>query len=244
MILNTLSKKQILALPPLTREAEKEAIRLWQEEGALSARDLIILSYFKWIHKIAFYQSRRYRTDVEPLISDGVMGLFRALQSFKPEHGVRFSTYAFFWARSYMIETLSSLGFVVKNPRVSREIKEEATRGKKNFTIPQRDLSLDAAFSSEDDSRRIIETLADERETPEEYVLRRDDEVKKRAFFKKALKTLSPREQCVLQIRYGGESVPSLDVTGKFLNLSNEGVRQIEKRALKKLRHPKRFLKF
>lgn len=216
-------RKAVKGIPKkrrLTREEECELVRRFQEKGDVEAmRELILTNLHLLRRLVESYMNARLTNCnaafFDDLFQEGVMGMFRALQDFDTKRGTRFMTYAGFWIRHFfqqcpgewLCKFIIPVGYSREYMRLSR--------------VPMDEASWEQVESPED--------------LPEERVGRRLDAEAVRA----QLKNLDPREQKILEWHYGlGDDEPrSLTDIGKVFGLSCEGVRLIEVKALKKLRH-------
>jgi RNA polymerase sigma factor (sigma-70 family) len=195
------------------------------------------------------------------LVQEGTLGLMRAIEKYDPERGVKFGTYAVWWIRQAMARALDNRTDVVRVPiylqthrrrlaRLSRALEEELQReptatelfaaGRKTIRAralaesPPVAVPLEAPLGDTDD-RRLEEVLPDPAaRTPEEEVTRGDTESKLRALVGR----LAERDSEILRLRYGleGRRIHTLQEVGARLSVSRERIRQLEGRALARLK--------
>lgn len=247
---------------PLLSLEEERALTKRVEAGDKTARKAMIEANLRLVVSIAKrYVSRGL--PLQDLIEEGNIGLIKSVERFKPSIGCRFSTYATYWIRQAVERGLANQASTIRLPvhlstdmlrlnKVARSLAITLQRDptiaelaaacrlsgryvKKLNSINQKVYSLDTFTSSIDGDIPLSEKLPDEtRLTPMEII----DEAARSDRIKQWLTLLDETEQTIIKMRFGfdNEDMHTLDSIGKLFGLTRERVRQLEARALAKLR--------
>ena len=259
--------KEIGKVPLLTAEEEVELAKR-MAEGDESARKRLAEANLRLVVSIAKRYVGRGMLFLD-LIQEGNLGLIKAVEKFDYEKGFKFSTYATWWIRQaitraiadqartiripvHMVETinrvskvsrqlLQELGREPQPEEIARAMELPVERVREIMKIGQDPVSLETPIGEEEDSH-LGDFIQDENvavpaDAATQTVLREQ--------LSEVLDTLTEREQKVLKLRFGLEDgrARTLEEVGKEFDVTRERIRQIEAKALRKLRHPSRSKK-
>ena len=249
---------------PLSREREVElAERITR--GDMEARDELVRANLRFVVDVARQYQNRGLTMAE-LVSAGNMGLMKAADRFDGERGFKFISYAVWWIRQSIMQTLTDQTRTVRVPVTRQNMMRDINRATHHLGGDQRDVtvgeiaetlgvaeaevletmlkgrpetSLDRTFEEGDD-RNLLSTIPDESvDLADDAVSERDG----RARIEGVLATLEDRERYIVRCYYGldGEEPLTLEQIGGSMGLTRERVRQLKERALGRMRGPERY---
>lgn len=256
--------KEIGKIPLLTPSQERELARRAQM-GDKKAREKLITANLRLVVSIA----KRYIGRGLPfldLIQEGNIGLLKAVEKFDWRKGYKFSTYATWWIRQaitraiadqartiripvHMVETINKLNRLIREyyqehgeqpsmEELAKMMGKPVEKIEEILEAAKETISLEAPIGEDEDST-IGDFVADDSiPSPKREAMR----MLIREEVEKVLKTLNPREAMVLKMRYGllDGKAKTLEEVGQYFNVTRERIRQIEVKALRKLRHPSR----
>jgi RNA polymerase primary sigma factor len=258
--------KEINCINLLTRE-EEFSLAIASASGDLKAKDRLVKANLRFVVNVA----KKYQNQGLPLmdlISEGNIGLLNAVERFDANKGYHFISYAVWWIRQAILKAICEKSrmirlplnranelvqiekarkIVVNNRTEEAELKEIA--GLLNMTaehvrdivnISREMVSLDTPLSADRDSSNVGDFLEDDQyEQPEDYVIQSN----LRTDIDEILASLTEKEAEVIRFRFGlnGYKAMSLKEIGDQFNLTKERIRQIEKKAIKRLQHPTRM---
>jgi RNA polymerase sigma-32 factor len=251
--------------PRLSREREHELALRWREHGDTSARELLIRSQLRSVVIVARRYRHEECASFDELIAEGNFGLIQALAKFDPSQGTRFVTYAVYWIRAYISQYLTRSRSLVASGVQSKLLAKLRRERARTAAAPSnggdadelvaarlavspermrslverlelRDMSWDTL--SEDSNGRLMEVIESLSLNPEDAALQAEAKSQISLAVSQALPTLDARERYVVEQRLMAhrEEQLSLAEIGRRFRVSRERARQIEARAMRKLR--------
>jgi RNA polymerase primary sigma factor len=256
---------EINRTPLLTRDQERDLAKRIKT-GDKEALDQLVRANLRFVVSIA-KQYANQGLSLEDLINEGNVGLIKAAHRFDEERGFKFISYAVWWIRQAMLQSLAEQSRIVRLPlnragtlyrigKASRQLDQELGRSpsadeiaarlkispeevEDTMVIANSHVSLDDPYSSEKDDTALVDYLTSETQASP------DEDTYSAALsddLDRALGTLSERERSILSMYFGlgGEEPMTLEDIGKRLKLTRERIRQIKEKAIQRLRHSTR----
>jgi RNA polymerase sigma-32 factor len=248
----------------LTREEEK-ALGIRVQKGDPEAALALVTANLRLVVKIALEFQRVWMQNLLDLIQEGNIGLMQAVRKFDPYKNVKFSYYASFWIKAYILKfimdnwRLVKIGTTQGQRKLFFKLKKEKQKlidqgfdpkpkllserlgvsEREIVDMDQRldgwDLSLDAPFKDDSDTERI-EFLATPTESIEDKVAKKEIEALLHNKVSEFRKKMTPREKEIFDLRIFSDNPVTLQEIGDRYGISRERVRQVEKNIIKKMR--------
>ncbi len=262
------NKKHTEKIDKLTNE---QLCLIYQQGNDLALEALVSKNInFVWSRVKKYRNAYKHKLDEDDLLQYGVMGLMKAAKMFESMKEAKFTTYAAWWVDQFILRSIPDYGFTIRIPvhcfeevnklmRAFREhpdcskekiyeiVKENGiSRGKfeEILGIAENIMSVSSlnSFVGEDENSELGEFVVDETNPTVEDIV--ESKALKEAI-KDVLDTVTAREGIVLRLRFGLDDgkARTLEEVGKEFKVTRERIRQIEAKALRKLRHPSRSKK-
>ena len=255
---------QVRSIKPLTPEREFELAVRYVDTGDIDAAQEMVVSHLPFVVKTAF-QYRHYMIPVQDLVQEGTIGLMKAVKRFDPYRGFRLVSFAVWWIKAYIKNyilkswNLVKLGTTQAQRKLffrigdigehfdaeSRQARiEELARDLKVKTddviemearVKAREWSLNESLGDDNDFSGM-DLLEDGTANQEQLLIERETDAEIARVTTKALKKLDPRERFIVTKRFMDDNPWTLQKLGDHFGTSRERVRQLEKRALTKLK--------
>ena len=249
----------------ITREQEIELGKRVQEHGDSEAAYVLVTANLRLVVKIALEFQRVWMQNLLDLIQEGNIGLMQAVKKFDPYKNVKFSYYASFWIKAYILKfimdnwRLVKIGTTQGQRKLFFKLKKEKQKlidqgfdpkpkllserlgvsEREIVDMDQRldgwDVSLDAPLKDDSDTERV-ELLSDEAESVENQVAKKEIEALLHNKIAEFKKTMTSRELDIFEQRIFSDTPATLQEIGDRYGISRERVRQVEKNIIKKMR--------
>ncbi|MHC6204031.1 sigma-70 family RNA polymerase sigma factor [Breznakiellaceae bacterium SP9] len=256
--------KEINRIPLLSNE-EEVTLATAAATGNKAAREQLVSANLRFVVNVA----KKYQGQgipLQDLISEGNVGLLNAVERYDVNKGFHFISYAVWWIRQAILKAICEKSRMIHLPlnranelvqiekarkgleygntametaEIARLLQMDKSHVEDLMSISRDILSLESPFSADSDSSNLESFIEDTTyKTPDENLMH----VALQEDIEAVLKTLKPKEAEIIRFRFGlGDRAPlSLQEIGNLFNLTKERIRQIEKKAIKRLRHPHR----
>lgn len=256
-----LFSRDVRKVDRLDREEENRLARLWHEHGDREAARQLVVANLAGVAAIA-REYRHFGLQEMDLVQEGTMGLMHAVKRFDPDKGFRLMTYASWWVRASIHDYILRSWSIVKlgTNKLQRRIFSGLQKAKNAIAAMdgsradevgadyglngteyqeaanaflQRDVSLDAEYEEGD---AMVHGLPSDHATPEEIVADSNWQSHQKSLLNSALQTLSDRDRRIVERRHMSEEPATLKELSEEFGVSIERVRQLEARAMKKLK--------
>ncbi|MBF0096047.1 MAG: RNA polymerase factor sigma-32 [Magnetococcales bacterium] len=254
--------RHAMEAPILSAEEEVQLATRFRTINDLDAAHQLVHAYLRLVIKTA-REYVHYRISLPDLVQEGTVGLMHAVKQFDPERGARLASYAIWWIRAAIHDLILRSWRMVKiaTTRMKRQLffklrqnkdssalltrQEAAELAAKFATDVETILEVDGRMIGGDESlnqplleegEEWIEQIPDHRPNQEMQMLSMDRQKWLQRLVRNGFEQLNEREQQIVSARYLAEEPQTLDTLAQTLSISRERVRQLEKRALEKLR--------
>lgn len=261
--------KNISTFPMLKQEEEQELSYKLRDHGDLKAAEQLVTSHLRLVVKIA-YSYKNYGLSMMDMISEGNIGLMKAVKKFDITKGFRLSTYAIWWIKAQIQEyilrswSMVKIGTTIAQKKIFfnlNKLKKKILSYEQNYLTKEDvklisnelgvsesevnemssrldygDIYLYDKTSDESDAPCLIDNLVSDEINQEEIYANKQDNEAKITTLKQAIIHLNEREQYIINQRKLAENPKTLELLSKELQVSKERIRQIEKRAMEKIK--------
>ena len=255
--------KEIGKYELLTPE-EEYAYAIAAQNGDISAKTALANANLRLVVSVAKKYHKNVGMSFLDIIQEGNLGLMKAIEKFNPDQGYRFSTYATWWIRQTISRAITNQANTIRVPahmfeiqskvskaaqslhnvlgreptveEIAEELKIEVDKVEEVFHLIHSPMSLDFTVG-EDDDTSVGDLVADDTNpAPDDVVIHQE----KHNAIMKVLNTLTEQEKNVIELRFGLEDgeAKTLAEVGELCGVTKERIRQIETKALRKLRQP------
>ncbi len=255
---------QVREIKPLSAEREFELAVRYREQGDIEAAHELVVSHLPFVVKVAF-QYRHYMLPVQDLIQEGAIGLMKAVKRFDPYKGYRLVSFAIWWIKAYIKNFILKSWSLVKLGTTQAQRKlffrigdigehlDESERDARisdlaeelnvkedevievEARVKARERSLNESLGDDRDAT-ALELLEDSSPNQETTLIEMEEMANLETATKKALRKLDSRERFIITKRFMEDEPWTLQRIGDHFGTSRERIRQLEARALAKLR--------
>jgi len=253
--------KEIRRIPKLDREEEAELARRWRDHNDFSAAQRLVMANLHAVAAIA-REYRHFGLPQMDLIQEGTLGLMHAVKRFDPERGFRLMTYAAWWVRAAIHDYILRNWSIVKigtnklqrrvfaglqkaqhaiaaiEGRLDEDVAGEyGISGREFQDVAQAFLQRDFSLDVEDETGQpMVIALPASDTSPEQQVIESDWERHRQDTLRQAMRGLSERDRTIIERRHLAEEPATLKELAEEFGVSIERVRQLEARAMKRLK--------
>jgi len=257
--------RELGRFPPLSAEEEFELARKFREEGDHDAALKLVTSNLRLVVRIAMEFQRKWMKNVLDYIQEGNVGLMKALKKFDPDKGIKFSYYASFWIRAYILkfimdnwrmvkvgttqaqrklfynlskekQRLESLGISADAGTISRSLDvSESEVVEMGQRLGQHDLSLDMPYA-DDSEMTPMNFIPAIGQGVEEILLQEETADILKKNIAELMPKLNEKEKDIIEMRLLAETPATLREIGEKYSVTRERIRQIEARLLEKIK--------
>jgi RNA polymerase primary sigma factor len=232
--------KELKKMPPLSSEEQNQLV-IKAKKGDQEASDKLVKSNLRFVFSIA-KQYSYVGISIEDLISEGNIGLIQAIEKFEPEQGFKFISYAVWWVRQSILQSLNENARTIRLPvnvvqelqKAKKELEKVGVDMPEKFANLPYTINLDNPLNDEGDT--LVDILNNPNAELPDAGLSTEDTLKDKLI--EMLDVLDEREKMIIQDYFGlSGSTRTLEDIGNDFTLTKERVRQIKEKALRKLRN-------
>ena len=256
--------QQIKKFPMLSQKEEISLARKWIKKGDTAAAHKLVTSHLRLVARVAMGY-KGYGLPITELISEGNIGLMKAVDKFEYRRGYKFSTYATWWVRQSISRAIADQSRIIRVPvhtidaynkilkamkqmemqfgyePTSAEIAEKLgipeSKVQKVLRVSRDPISLETTLGKNSGNNTLGDFITDKSNTSPFNL---SVEKNLASIINTVLLELTPREERVLRMRFGKNIFEyTLEATGKYFNVTRERIRQIEAKALRKIQSPR-----
>jgi len=252
--------------PMLSKEEEEELIRKYKDQHDVDAAKKLLMAHLRLVVRISFEYYNQYYVSLFDLIQEGNLGIITAIKKFDPEKKVRFSTYAQWWIKAYILKYLMDNYSIIRighsraekrlfyslkkakeklieagfDPDNTKKLAEYMKENERDVIEMNQRLSQGVVSLDQpigpDNSKNVASTIQADSVNIEKDMIEKDLNEKLHGKLKEFGKDLDEKEMVIWRNRLLSDEPWSLQKIGDMFNISRERVRQIEERLTKRLK--------